>query len=354
MNVVIQMAQNAPFFVRVGWARVFKQIGWNVIDWWKESCPSFDLFNKVSDIDLLICNTYDADEGLFRCLKAHPNTKCIMFASAWGELSDYVNPEEYPIVRINEKEKNLLNKMKQETGRPDYVFIHVSDKYLDPTMGRWRNIGIEPVGIMNGADIFSYLNGVYNEAYDCDIAFVGNRWPYKARNIDKFLSPLCCFPSKFKIKIFGGGGWDVNQYLGQIEETEVKNVMASAAICPNISEPHSTDLGFDCVERIFKVPLSGFLISDRVKELDEVFTNGEVPQFSTHDGLRVLVEHFLNDTQERYELMAQQRTTVLKGHTYFDRVKKMLAKVGLAEEANKCDIAKEEVLRSLHVPCIKS
>lgn len=334
MKFLIESDQNAPFYVRLSWAKVLRSMGHNVFFWNREQASAFDAFNTISP-DIYIGTSYNQSEATFRCIKARPEMKVAFFASAWGNLVDKLDRKKYPIVYIAETEKKLLERMKKETGKPDYVFIHITDKYLEPTMGGWNSIGIKPVGILNGADLFSYLNGDFKVSLESDLAYIGGKWPYKSQNIDKFLIPLC-EQARYKIKIFGNSPWPVNQYLGQINEEEVKNVFASAKICPNISEPHSTELFPDIVERCFKTPIAnGFLISDNV-DLSEVFKNEEVPQFSNLVEMIDLIEYYLKNPIERLKLLRKQKETILSSETYFHRIAKMMTEFNLSNEADKC------------------
>ena len=58
----------------------------------------------------------------------------------------------------------------------------------------------------------------------------------------------------------------------------MSSLFSSATVCPNVSEAHSQDFGYDIIERPFKVLSSGgFCISDYVESMaEEVFNNGEV------------------------------------------------------------------------------
>lgn len=61
--------------------------------------------------------------------------------------------------------------------------------------------------------------------------------------------------------------------MGFADNTQVKDILASAKICPNLSEPHAQEFGFDVNERCFKL-LSNkcFCISDNVASLKKSLT----------------------------------------------------------------------------------
>jgi spore maturation protein CgeB len=169
-----------------------------------------------------------------------------------------------------------------------------------------------------------------------DVAFIGGYWGYKASNINRFLLPLCHPSSGLKVRIYGNQHWPVQQYVGLAAEEDVKDIFASALVCPNVSEPHSTEYGFDVVERPFKVALAGgFCISDHVDSLvQDVFKHGEVLTASTPEDFRERIHHFVKHPEERLPYIEDAREAVLRGHTYWHRVATMLQALGLDAEAN--------------------
>jgi spore maturation protein CgeB len=138
------------------------------------------------------------------------------------------------------------------------------------------------------------------------------------------------------VKIFGNQGWSVPQYCGYIENNLAKDVLASAKVCPNISELHSQDFGFDIVERPFKL-LSNkcFVISDYVQGAEEVF--GDSVVFAkTPDEFKKLVLHYISHPNERDYHINKGYELVMQKHTYFHRVHQILNNLRLHDEANKC------------------
>lgn len=333
MKILCQLDQGGSFFVRQGWGKVFKLAGHDFRFWTRETKSAFDAFHDFVP-DLLISCTYSIDRGLYKQIVAHPEMKVILFGSAWGDYVDNLDHTKYPIVMINDKEKETLEQLKKETGKPDYVFIHVTDKYLEPTMGGWRKIGIEPIGILNAADVLDYYPTSPRPELACDIGFVGGYWGYKSRNIDNFLIPLCQPQTKLKVKIFGNQSWPVSNYLGFIDTTRVRELFSSATVCPSVSESHSTDLGFDIVERPFKVLSSGaFCVADYVEEAKELFNEQELIMCKTPEEYHNSIKHFINYPNDRKPFIDAGRKKVLSAHTYFHRVAKMFGKLNLINEA---------------------
>lgn len=331
MKILTDFATSGPFYVRNGWKNVFEATGHTWRWWHRDREPSFDIFSEYRP-DLLITTTYDLDRALYKNIVKYPEMRVIMFASAWGDYVDKINKEQYPIVLASNNEKKLLENLKRETGKPDYVFIHVGDRYLEPTMGGWRSVGIKPIGVLNAADMLVYHNGKYRDELYSEISYIGGKWPYKSRNIDNFLVPIL---DKFKSKVYGNQGWhNIPQYLGYIDECNVKDVFASSLVCPNISESHSTDLGFDCVERLFKAPIAGGLvISDYVDELGDILPS--IIRCKTPKEFEEQIRFFVDYPEKGLEYMKKTKQEVLSGHTYHHRVAQMLKELGYQKEAEK-------------------
>lgn len=335
MKVLCEYADCGPSYVRSGWGKVLAALGHEFVFWRPQVKPAFDIFREYEP-DLFIGTTYGFNRALFKCIRQRPRTRVILYASAWGDLVNNLDREKYPIVIVSDEEKRTIELLKKQTGKPDFVFIHVTNKYLNPTMSGWREIGIEPKGILNAADTFDYLDGAYQPELSCDLAFVGGYWGYKARNLDRFIVPLCHPSKNLSVKIFGNQKWPVPQYLGLIDTHLVEDLFVSAKVCPNVSEPHSTDLGFDTIERVFKVPSSGgCLVSDYVEELDEIFGKNFLATAKTPADFEELIRHYMNSDGERESYIRKTQDAVLSKHTYWHRVSQMLGYLGMADEAKK-------------------
>lgn len=345
LKVLCLYTPAGPHYVRTGWGRVFEACGHTFRFWRPEAKSAFDAFSEFEP-DIALLTTYDFDRALYKCVAARPQLKVGLFASAWGDFADTVDREKYPIVAATQPEKALLERLKGETGRPDFVFLHVSDKYLEGVLGGWRSIGIKPLGVLNGFDWFAYGQGRSNPALSCDVGFCGSRWPYKSINLDRFLLPLCHESEALDVKIFGQSGWDgVAQWLGTINDQEQADLFVSAKLCPNVSEPHSTDLGSDIVERVFKVPgAGGCLVSDYVPEIDHVFGEGVVPMGRCPKEFKHLIRHLLDKPSERADIITRTRRLVEEKHSYFERVAQLLQGFSLEKEAERVQHKKAELL----------
>lgn len=341
-NIIIEIQDGASRWVRSGYAKVLSTIGFNVILWDKNQISTFDIFNQFKDISLFICNTASVDRAVIKCINNHPETKIALFASAWGSNVDSLDRKEYPIDYVTEQEKRNIQEIQK---RINCVFIHITEKGLEGSLGGWKSeLGLPIMGLLNGADLFSYYKATPSYKYFCDVGFVGGYWEYKAKTLDKYMVRLCREQwQNIDIKIFGMG-WGVNNYLGSLADGEDAKLFASAKICPNISEKHSYKIQ-DLIERIYKCPCAGgFLICDNV-DLTETNLTDCVPQFSSYEEFLNLIEYYLdeNHENERKSLLEKQKSIVTLGHSYFERMFKLLKFIGFEEEGKRVIRKKKEL-----------
>lgn len=333
MRILLETAPSAHHFIREGWANVFRYCGHQVFYYDVTKKSAFDVFYEVNP-DVFLGMTYNITDSLYKNIANRPNLKVGLYCSAWGEFIKQIDLKEYPIDVVKDDEKAKVARLYKECQKPDIVFLHLADNCIDKVIGNWKETGTKPVGIMNAADILQYYTGMKRDKYVSDINYIGGRWVYKSRNIDKYLLPLC--NSDLSIKIWGNTQWPVAQYLGLAPENDSKDIFASAVICPNISESHSTTYGYDVVERPFKIlAAGGTLASDNVQSLNEEFENN-IPTFSSADELYHIVQ--MAKKVDKYKLaldtaMEKSRTILYAKHTYFHRVSKMLYEMNLSEES---------------------
>ncbi len=350
MKILCRYDASGPHYVRSGWGKAFKAAGYDFRFWVPQTKSAFDAFAEFEP-NIFLGTTYDTDRALVKCIAARPELKVGLFASAWGPRIDEIDVVKYPIVVVNEQEKRTIAHLKETTGRPDFVFIHVTDKYLEPTMSDWRSIGVEPVGILNAADIIDYHPAEPIDALKCDIGFCGGYWGYKGRNLNSHILPLCHPSSGLNVKIFGNKTWPTHAYLGTLADASVKHLFNSATVCPNVSEPHSTDvdgLTCDIVERPFKVLSSGgFCVSDYVEEAREVFGVDELVMCKSASEFHETIYHFVENPELRLPFIEAGQIKTLKSETYFDRTAKMATHFAMPELRNGLLEAKRKIIGHL-------
>jgi len=326
----------------LGFANALRSAGNQFVFWNPTQKPAHDIFDEYKP-DVFIGTTFDLDRATINCIKNYPQMKVVLKGGNWGTNDAAIDKDKYPIVFVSEKEKKLLGKLKAESGRPDVVICHYHKNSLEETMSGWNEIGIEPMAVMNAADMCVFNKGEYDGGLVSDIGYVGGYWNYKAQNLDKYIVPLCFPIGKYNIKIFGNQKWSVPQFLGNIPDSRIKNLYVSSLICPNVSEPHSNDFGWDVVERPFKIVSSGgFLLMDKVASATKDVFGDSVNYYSNYEELVELINHYKKNPDARQTKAAYD--IVIGQHTYHHRMADLLMKLNYPNEAAKVLAALSNVL----------
>ena len=327
---------HAHYYERMAWAKAFNASG-NIVSVWDiNNTPVFDAFDRFEP-DVFLGQSYNMNRALYQCIKERPHLKVGLRAGDWGDFDKNVDRQRYNILFADPLEVDLLRKLKDETGKPDFVHIHYDADAVKVTHNKWDQSGIKSLSIMMSADIFDYTDGVSQPEYESDIAFVGGYWPYKAQIIDRYLTPLCYPLGKYSIKIYGNQRWRVPQYMGFADNTQVKDILASAKICPNLSEPHAQEFGFDVNERCFKL-LSNKCgcISDNVASLKKIFDGNGVVFSEEPEEFQGLVDHYIKNPEERHAHKQKGYANVMSNHTNFHRAAEIFSGLGLEKKSQEC------------------
>ena len=326
--------RHAHYFQRIAWANAFRNSGFEVGFWDIHSSSAYDVFDKFEP-DLFLGQSYNLNEAIIKCIKERPHLKVGLRAGDWGDQTPDIDRSRFNILTCGTEERMLLDELQRETGQIKFVHIHYPENAVKVTHNHFNSIGVRPISMMMCADTFEYSGSKFDEKLACDIGFVGGYWPYKAQVIDPYLRPLLHPLGQYKTKIFGNQPWPVNQYCGLIDDKDVKNLFVSAKICPNFSEPHAQEYGFDVNERIFKILYAGgFCISDNV-EAYRMFGDGVVISDSPDD-FREKVEYYANTdegTIDRSFIIKKGQDFVTENHTGFHRIATIMEAFGYSDMA---------------------
>tara|TARA_R100000008_G_scaffold47035_1_gene27794 strand:+ start:1104 stop:2135 length:1032 start_codon:yes stop_codon:yes gene_type:complete len=321
---------HAHFYQRKAWLNAFSACGIQAGFWDCKNVTPFDVFDSFEP-DVFLGQSYNLTPGLLKCIYERPHLKIGLRAGDWGS---YQYTPEDRVLYCSQQEVDILAKLKEQTGQPNFVHIHYPQDAVNQTHNKFREIGIDPISLMMCADTSDYSGAVVEDELKCDIGFVGGFWPYKGQVIEPYLFPLLHPVGKYKAKIFGNQPWNVNQFCGLISDERVKNLFVSAKICPNLSEPHAQRHGFDVNERIFKILYAGgFCISDNVKGYG-IFGDGIVIANNPKD-FADQVEHYCHNEDERIEIAKRGHRIVAENHTGFHRVAQILSQLGYEDLSNK-------------------
>lgn len=322
----------AHYFIRLGLARGFAAGGHDVRIWQLGTKSALDWFDEFKP-DILYTQTYNIDKGLIRALEEYPNCKVFMKAADWSPFSDTLDLNKYPVLTASPKELKMVEELRRRTGKPDFVDIHYHYSRIEQTHSYWRDkLGIPIKSVMPAADIIDYVGGKVIPEFQSDICFIGGKWGYKSRCIDSWLLPLCDASLNLNIKIFGNKPWGIPQYCGNLDNIYVKHAFASAKVCPNVSEPHAQDFGYELNERVFKL-LSNkcTVVSDYTESLAvDLFPSqieyGKTPAEFKEKILAIINGELAIDVENGYK-------EVMSKHTYIHRAAEIFEYLGLNEEA---------------------
>lgn len=335
----------AHYFIRLGLAKAWEAAGHSIAMWDIKSKPVYDMFDEFKP-DIFWGQAYNLNDAIINCIAEKPHMKVILRAGDWGIKQDEIDLQKYPILVASENERAMVQKLLDKTGKPNFVHSHYHPNRIMDTHGYWQEkMGVKVVGLHSAADVFDYTNGQYLPEFVCDIAFVGGYWGYKGQTLSKYMMRLCQVGKPYHIKIYGNQGWGCPQYCGSLPTEFVRHALASATICPNVSELHSQVFGYDIVERPYKL-LSNkcFCISDYVDSMaKDVFKNDEIVFANNPDEFEELIQHYLKYPNERIPYIERGYNTVINSETYFHRVSKVFTELNLPHEAAKVDAAYNKV-----------
>ena len=317
---------SANYYITMGWISALREMGHDT-QIWDSGIPAFDAFD-ISEPDVFVGTTYDLDRSTVKCILERPSMKVVLKSNNWGPIDEKIDLDKFPIGTSTEDERKNVLELIEKAGNRVVLFNWYHPNRMEETMGFWGDAGVPTIGLQPAADTLKYKEDCPKEELKCDLGFVGGYWGYKGQNITKYLIPLCEPVGKYNIKIFGGSKWSVPQYMGYISEKTENSLFSSAKICPNISEPHANEFGFEVNERVFKVSAcKAFCISDSIDSLTEDIFGDAMPTASCGESFRDLVDYYLKHPDERRQKAEKCYNIVIDGHTYFHRMESLLRKL---------------------------
>jgi spore maturation protein CgeB len=148
-----------------------------------------------------------------------------------------------------------------------------------------------------------------------DLVFVGNTKQGRCRKIVAELGETV-----YDVKIWGWGwkGLVPDEWIGgeYYENGRLNKLYASARIVLNDHHEDMRREGFINPRILDVLASGGFVISDRVKGIEEFF-EGAVPVYDTPEDLARLIDRYMKDDDARQELSERGRTIALR-YTYRD------------------------------------
>lgn len=323
MKILIQHEHNASHYIYTGILNAFRSAGHDC-RFWDSNTPVFDVFDAF-DPDIFIGQGYNLNRAIIKCIKERPQLKVLLKVGCWGPVCQDVDTEKYPILLNTEEEIRNVEQV-SDAAKKLVLFNYVHPNRKDYLMSSWENLAAKTIGLLPAADTSEYLHGKFDEKLKCDIGFAGGYWPYKGQNLDKYIVPFCYPVGRYNVKIFGNQPWPVPQYMGAASNETVRNLFASALICPNVSEPHANAFGFEVNERVFKLAAAkAFFISDPISSLTEdIFIKGEAVVAVDNTHFIELVNDVIKNPETRKQHVDACYKTVMENHTYKNRIEQIL------------------------------
>jgi spore maturation protein CgeB len=172
------------------------------------------------------------------------------------------------------------------------------------------------------------------KTYGSDIVFVGSYYPNRAALFEKLVD--------FDLAIWGPG-WDALDHNSPLcrcirgahtTPAEWLKIYSSSKIvlATHYQDPENRFPVYQASPRIFEVlACRAFLICDDQKDVFSLFKDGiDLVRFLDAADLDNKIRYYLAHSEERKAIADQGREAVLARHTYQDRIKELLTKIGYA------------------------
>lgn len=292
-----------------GWANAFQALGHEVV--------------PLSDAtDLLINSTSLPSDEILEWRERNPEKKVALNVLAWTD-------EDLPGINNAGVQATPNNVQYAHDLKANLVFAQYSPLWREILLRKWAREGFKLGSMEMAADstVYEYTEP---DEFEHDIVYCGGYWAYKSRNIDQYLMP--CLMRYRTTTYLVGKGWHIPTDP-DCGERVLAQKWGAAKVCPNVHEPHSTDGGYDVVERVFKTIFCGGLcVTDPVEEIESGFGL----EHGTHlliaedqaDYLALVEDAIINP--EKYEQVRREgQQYVAQNHTYINRVETLLTDLGV-------------------------
>jgi hypothetical protein len=324
MKISVESADGANRIIAQSYFTAFYSAGYNTVWYEPEGKSANDIFFEQNPIDIFIGHTWKLTRALVKNLIKYKNgMKVVLFANHFGQIDEEIAAK-YPIEFASAEEKTLVKQLLDNGVNLVGLLCQYFPSSADKTHGYWKEkIGIECHGFPLSADVTQYYLTKPSVEYYTDTTFVGGRWPYKEKYLDKYLS-LLCYPNNYKVRIFGSG-WNVVNAVGRASEESIRNHFASSSFVVSLYEPHVELIG-DISQRAYQPSAcGGFQISQRAVDFELAYSNNEVPTFDNEDEFMTLVKEYAGQDNfyKTTPFRKKQCKKVYSEHTNFHRAVKL-------------------------------
>jgi flagellar biosynthesis/type III secretory pathway chaperone len=255
-----------------------------------DSPPSLDFLHRWTQE-----NIATSIEVLSKARRAYLFTQPTNFPLPWGNHSNFRNTCSLDVIKQINSMKNIKK----------WTFAKVNKEYYE----LWEDVST----ILLGFDDINY-KPIEDSSMKYDVCYVGG-WANNGFNEkEKIMIEHFKEIKKLNLKC----GILINK---NISHTNEMKLLYNSKISINIHDAYQRQLGTDTNERTYKsLGLTGFLISDKVEALDNIFP--ELPQAATPKKMAELITQYMDLNLD--EIKEKNRQDILENHTYVNRAKQMM------------------------------
>lgn len=324
---ILARKSNRNFRKISAFSKILSDIDNEFIFWNSEKIPVFDAFYEKQP-DIYIDSTKNVDLALIKCLKKYNQTKVILIGSFLHEDCD---SDKFS----SKDEIELIKRLKEDTGKPDLIIGNCSDE-TSFSINHWKEIGCSTLSSPSASDIYLCIKPSLNEKFISDITYIGNFTNYKAQELENIIYP---YHSNFglSVKVFGKKEWPIVNYLGFIKDSDIKDAIFSAKVCPVISKKHTQKFGFDSPQYIFDILSNkGLAVCDYSIDINNMFGDKILMAKNTEEQLNIISKYIKND-EDRNEYINIGHNHVISNHTYHHRLIDIFNKLNMNDISNKIE-----------------
>jgi len=199
----------------------------------------------------------------------------------------------------------------------------------DPVIRAYRRLGARAcVPIYNALDRQTHYPVTPEPAFECDLAFLGNRLPDREARVKEFFFKAANLLPGRRF-LLGGAGWDDYplppnvRWVGHVYTRDHNAFNSTPLSVLNINRASMADYGFSPPTRIFEAAGAGAcLISDAWEGLDRFLAPGrEVLVAKSGEDVAAFLSGL--DTEAARSIGQAARQAVLKDHTYDRRAEQL-------------------------------
>tara|TARA_R110000824_G_scaffold3253_3_gene15461 strand:- start:3064 stop:3960 length:897 start_codon:yes stop_codon:yes gene_type:complete len=282
-------------WVYEGYMSAWENLGFEVE--YYDSLDSLSNLN-IGEYDIMSIDhdlSSDNIDVLNKARRAYLFAQPTKFPLPWGEHPNFRSTCNIDVIKQTNSMKNIKK----------WTFAKVNKEYYES----WEDINT----ILLGFDNINY-KPVEDSSMKYDICYVGG-WANNGFN-EKANIMIEHFKEIKKLNLRCGILINKNISL----DNEMK-LLYNSKIAINIHDAYQRQLGLDTNERTYKaLGLTGFLISDKVEMLDDVFP--EIPQAPTPKKMAELITQYMDLNLD--EIKEKNRQNILENHTYVNRAKQLM------------------------------